>query len=33
MEHARQALKAMGFYVDFEFGDGEATSCCPHPGI
>ncbi|GIM94416.1 hypothetical protein [Paractinoplanes toevensis] len=34
MEYTRQALKATGYYIDPEFWDGEAKSCCPpNPGI
>jgi hypothetical protein len=34
LEYTRQALKATGYYVDPEFWEGEANSCCPpNPGI
>ena len=34
MEYTRQALMATGYYIDPEFWDGEAKSCCPpNPGI
>jgi hypothetical protein len=34
MKYTRQALKATGYYIDPEFWDGEAKSCCPpNPGI
>ncbi len=34
LEYTRQALKATGYYIDPEFWDGEAKSCCPpNPGI
>lgn len=34
LEYTRQALKATGYYIDPEFWDGEANSCCPpNPGI
>src|SRR5690349_4078223 len=34
MEYTRQALKATDYYIDPEFWDGEAKSCCPpNPGI
>ena len=34
MEYTRQALKATGYYIDPEFWDGEAKSCCPpNPGV
>jgi hypothetical protein len=29
MEYTRQALVATGYYIDREFWDGEAKSCCP----
>jgi hypothetical protein len=34
MEYTLQALTATGYYIDPEFWDGEAKSCCPpNPGI
>jgi hypothetical protein len=34
LEYTRQAQKATGYYIDPEFWDGEANSCCPpNPGI
>ncbi|MEU5669062.1 hypothetical protein ABZ749_01570 [Micromonospora sp. NPDC047753] len=34
MEYTRQALKATGHYINPEFWDGEAKSCCPpNPGV
>ncbi|MCO1597656.1 hypothetical protein M8C17_21120 [Micromonospora sp. RHAY321] len=34
MEYTRQALKTTGYYIDPEFWDGEAKSCCPpNPGV
>ncbi|MBO3736730.1 hypothetical protein [Actinoplanes flavus] len=34
MECTRQALRATGYYIDPEFWDGEAKTCCPpNPGI
>lgn len=34
LEYTCQALKATGYYIDPEFWDGAANSCCPpNPGI
>ena len=34
LEYTRLALKATGYYIDPEFWDGAANSCCPpNPGI